>query len=104
MCNELFSSEHAGSDLKIATLVLMKKISEQLVYPHALEACNITYIYKKGKRNLFNNYWGVFRLTVLWNILDRLIYNNIYPIIDSNLTDANVGPRKGRNMPFPTLL
>ena len=98
MCNELFSSEHTGSDLKMATLVLMNKIKEQLVYPHALKACNITSIYKKGKRNLFNNYWGVFRLTVLRNILDRLIYNDIYPIIDSNLTDANVGACKRRNI------
>ena len=32
------------------------------------------------------------------SILDGLIYNDIYPIIDSNLTDANVGSRKGRNV------
>ena len=31
-------------------------------------------------------------------ILDRLIYNDVYPVIDSNLTDANVGARKGRNI------
>ena len=47
---------------------------------------------------MFNNYRGVFRLTVLRSILDRLIYNDLYPVIDSNLTDANVGARKGRNI------
>ena len=27
-----------------------------------------------------------------------MIYNDVYPVIDSNLTDANVGARKGRNI------
>ena len=76
----------------------MNKIKEQLNYPHDFEACNITSIYKKGKRNIFANYRGVFRLTVLRSILDRLIYNDIYAVIDSNLTDANVGARKGHNI------
>ena len=31
------------------------------------------------------------------SILDRLIYNDEYSNLDSNLTDANVGARKGRN-------
>ena len=30
--------------------------------------------------------------------MDRLIYNDEYSIIDSNLTDCNVGARKGRNI------
>ena len=37
-------------------------------------------------------------MTILRNILDRLLYNDIYPIVDENLTDANVGARKGRNI------
>ena len=37
-------------------------------------------------------------MTVLRNILDRLIYNDIYPNIDTNLSDANVGCRKRRNI------
>ena len=31
-------------------------------------------------------------------ILTKLVYNDIYPIVDSNLSDANVGSRKGRNV------
>ena len=30
--------------------------------------------------------------------MDRLIYNDEYQIIDNNLTDSNVGARKGRNI------
>ena len=96
--NEIFQYDASGQDLQDALLVLMNKIKEQLVYPQALEKCNISSIYKKGKRNDFSNYRGVFRLTVLRSILDRLIYNDIYPTIDSALTDANVGARKGRNI------
>ena len=35
---------------------------------------------------------------MLRSILDRLIYNNVYTVIDSNLTDANVGARKEQNI------
>ena len=81
--------------MRDAILILIK---DELVYPEALERCNITTIYKKGKKHIFDNYRGVFRVTVLRNILDRPIYNDVYPKIDSNLSDANVGCRKGRNI------
>ena len=35
---------------------------------------------------------------MLRNILDKLLYIDEYPTIDSNLTDTNVGARKTRNM------
>ena len=54
--NEIFHIDLAGEDLKNAILVLMNKIKEQLNYPHNFEPCNITSIYKKGKRNIFANY------------------------------------------------
>merc|ERR1719319_1043148 len=98
LANELFHNETAGSDLKEAILLLMNKIKDNLEIPEALEKCNITSIYKKGKKNNFDNYRGIFRVTVLRNILDRLLYNDIYPIVDENLTDANVGARKGRSI------
>ena len=84
--------------MKKAILQLMNKIKDDLEYPEPLEHCNITSIQKKGKKSVFDNYRGVFRVTVLRNILDRLIYNDVYPDIDSNLSDANVGCRKGRNI------
>ena len=37
-------------------------------------------------------------MTIFRRILDRLIYNDEYKNIDSNLTDSNVGARKGRNI------
>ena len=97
--NELFRPEVAGEDLKVAILKLMNKIKSDQAFPEAMELCDISSIYKrKGQRNNFNNYRGIFRVTVLRSILDRLIYNDEYETIDSNLTDSNVGARKERNI------
>ena len=98
LSNELFHYETAGADMKIAILHIMNKIKDDLEIPKALEKCNITSIHKKGRKNVMDNYRGVFRVTVLRNILDRLLYNDIYPVVDRNLTDANVGARKDRNI------
>ena len=80
----------------LANLLMMNLIKNKQEFPEILRICNITSIYKKGKRNNFNNYRGIFRVVILRSILDRLIYNDIYPVIDSELSDANVGSRKGR--------
>ena len=40
----------------------------------------------------------MFRVPILRTILDRLIYNDEYYNIDSELTDSNVGARKNRNI------
>ena len=69
------------------------------MFPDLLKSCNITSIYKNnGSRKEFDNYRGIFRVTILRSILDKLIYNDEYPGIDDNLTNSNVGARKGRNI------
>ena len=52
----------------------------------------------KGPRNRFSSYRGIFRVSIFRAILDRLIYNDEYENIDSNLTDSNVGARRSRNV------
>ena len=97
--NELFKSNSAGSDMKIAVLKLMNRIKTEQKYPQALEIANISAIYKnKGAKNVFESYRGIFRVPILRTILDRLIYNDEYDIIEENLSDSNVGARKGRNV------
>ena len=94
--NEIFKEEVAGSDLLKAVLKLMNMIKERQIYPKIMEKCNITSLHKKGPKNDFSNYRGVFRLPILRCILDTLIYNSSYETIDRNLSDGNVGCRKER--------
>ena len=95
--NELF--KNAGKDLKLAVLNLMNKVKTQQKVPKCMQLCNISSIYKhKGPRRKYSSYRGIFRITVLRSILDRLIYNDMYETMDSNLTDCNVGNRKSRNI------
>ena len=97
--NELFRNDVAGDDLKRAILLLMNRIKNEQRFPKMFEVCNISSIWKKKKsRNDFENYRGIFRVSIFRSILDKLIYNDEYNTIDSNLTDSNVGARKGRNI------
>ena len=96
---KLFKPGLCGEDLKLAILKLMNTIKEKQEYPESLELCNISSIYKrKGDKNNLNQYRGVFRVLVFRSILEKLIYNDEYYTVDDNLTDANVGARKGRNI------
>jgi hypothetical protein len=97
--NELFNPKVAGDDLVKAITKLVNRIKAEQTFPKCLQFCNISSIWKrKGPRNSFDSYRGVFRVCVFRNILDRLIYNDEYHKVDSRLTDCNVGSRKLRNI------
>ena len=69
--NELFHPDVAGTDLKKAVLTLMNLIKQTQTYPEKMEWCNISSLWKrKGPINNFDSYRGIFRITVLRNILD----------------------------------
>ena len=97
--NKIFRVDIAGEDLKIAIIKLMNMIKYDQIFPTILEDCNISSIFKnKGSRNDFNSYRGIFRVPIFRSILDRLIHNDEYDVIDANLSDSNVGARKKRNI------
>ena len=84
--NELFQSNVAGNDLKVAILQLMNRIKSEQIFPQLLESVNITSILKnKGSRNEFEFYRGIFRVPIIRTIMDRLIYNDEYVHIDKEL-------------------
>ena len=94
--NELFRPNVAGDDLILAITKLMNRIKSELIYPKPMNICNVTNLYKnKGLKQNFDSYRGIFRTPVLRNILDKLIYIDEYQNIDQNLTNCNVGSRKG---------
>ena len=99
MPNELFLFTKAGEDLILAITTLMNKMKDKTEFPDCLRICNVTNAYKnKGDQSSFDSYRGLFRTPVFRNILDKLLYFDLYETIDESLTDCNVGSRKRRNI------
>ena len=99
MINELFKPGVIGQDLKCAVLDLMNGVKIEQALPIILEVSNITTLFKnKGSRLDMNNDRGIFILSVLRKILDKLIYNDKYHDIDAGMSNSNIGGRKQRNI------
>ena len=94
---ELF--KYGGKDLKLSILKMFNLVKERQEYPEILKASNISSFWKqKGAKDDINNERGVFLVVKLRTILDKLIYNDKYDIIDKNMGNSNIGGRKGRNI------
>ena len=54
----------------------------------------------KGKKDKLNleNHRGIFLISKLRTILMKLIYNSCYPNIEDNMSDSNIGSRKGEGI------
>ena len=99
LINELFRPGIIGSDLKESLLSLVNGIKVNCQFPEFVKWANITSLYKgKGEKLDLDNERGIFIVSVIRSILMRLIYNDKYNIIDSNMSDSNVGARKGKNI------
>ena len=99
LINEIFKPPTAGSDMVKSLLLMMNNIKDKMKVPSIFRSKNVTAIYKnKGSKSELENDRGVFTCTVLNTILQKLIYNDNYEDIDSNLSDSNVGARKRKNI------
>ena len=76
----------------------MDGIKQTFKFPEFMELTNISTIYKnKGSRYDLENDRGIFILSVLRKLLDKLIYEEKYPEIDCMMSDSNIGAREGKN-------
>ena len=83
-----------GSKLKISLLQMLNNIKEEGQIPSFMREAIVTTIPKTGSKfDLKNERW-IFKLSVLRNILLRIIYNRKYDIIDFHMSDSNIGARK----------
>ena len=99
MINELFKENCAGPDLILALLKLMNEIKHRQSVPDFMNLSNITTLYKhKGSRLDMNSDRGIFILTSMKRILDKMIYLEKFDFIDKNMSDSNIGSRKDRNI------
>ena len=80
--------------MKLCNAVKFRKL-----YPTIFQPSNITSLYKnKGEKADLNNDRGIFNVVKIRSILDKLIYNEKYEIIDKNMSSSNIGGRKHRNI------
>ena len=99
MIREIFKPEVIGKDLKSSMLTMFNRIKQEMELPSFMEVANIISIYKgKGERLDLNNDRGIFLVNIFRSILMILVYNDKYPIVDKNMSDSNVGARKGKNI------
>ena len=64
-----------------------------------INMCVWTSIYKnKGSKADLSNERGIFNVNKVRSIVDKLIYKDTYEFIDSEMSDSNVGGRRGRNV------
>ena len=96
---ELFNPQLCGDDLTLSLTKMLNGIKKNLEIPQFLEKVAITSLYKlKGVKSDFKNQRGVFNVSKVRTILDKVLYSDVYPIIDKELSYSNIGGRKGRNI------
>ena len=94
--NEIFKHGVIGINLKQSLLLMFNKLKLNKLIPSFMQFANITTVPKRGSLTLLENERGIFRVDITRSILMRLIYNEKYPVIDSNMSDSHMGGRKGR--------
>ena len=94
--NEIFKKEVIGSNLKESLLIMFNSLKHEKIIPQFFNYANITTVPKSGPRSELKNERGIFCVPVIRAILMRLIYNSKYDIIDKNMSDSQMGARKGK--------
>ena len=96
---EIFKPETINDDLLKSLEILCNSIKQQLKIPKFITVTDITSFYKnKGDRNDLENDRGIFGVGKVRSIIEKLVYSDIYDVVDSNMSDSNVGARKNRSI------
>ena len=97
--NDIFRNEVAGCHLKLSMLTLFNKVKSENKIPDFMRLADISAIYKgKGQKISLENDRGIFLVTIFRSILMRLVYKDTYDVINENMSDSQVGGRKGKNV------
>ena len=92
--------------IKAARLVISTHLSKLYnvymnlgIFPDILKTSKITPIYKKGNRELIENYRPVSTLPIFGKIFEKVIYSRLYKFLNSKgiISDSQFGFRKGHS-------
>ena len=96
---ELFRPENIGNQLLESLLMLCNQVKDQQTIPSFFMLTDITSIYKgKGPKCDLNSDRGIFSVSKIRSIIEKLICQSQYDTIDKSMSDSNVGGRKDRNI------
>ena len=80
-------------------LSLFNRIKLENFFPEFMRRSDVSTIYKgKGKKSDLNNDRGIFIVSIFRSLLMKLIYQDIYDVIDKSMSDSQVGSRKRKNI------
>ena len=95
--NELY--KHLGKNGLESITNLLNRVKEELMIPDTLKLSNVTALYKgKGSKQNVVNLRGIFKLPIVRNILDKLIYHQERDIINQSMGQFQVGNQCKRNI------
>ena len=99
LINELFKPGVIGSDLQIALLDLFNLCKSQMKIPDFMTVSHIVNVWKKkGDKMDIDSYRGIFITNVYKSLILKLIHQDKAKIIDSHMSEFQIGGRKNRNV------
>ena len=94
-----------GKDGLLSLLKMLNEIKRKLLIPTKLNLSNVSTIYKgKGSKQEVINLRGIFKLAIIRNILDRLVYFDEQAKLGPQMGQFQVGNQKKRNIRDHTLI
>lgn len=88
----------AGQETTVDLLYeLLQKIWAEKSIPKEWTEALVIPIFKKGKKSRCENYRGISLLSVPSKLLTKIIYNRLYPYIDTLLRDTQCGFRREKS-------
>ena len=96
---ELFKPLYAGPDVYKSLCKLFNMAKSEMEIPEFFELMSITSLYKnRGMKSDISNERGIFNVSKVRSLFDKVIYSEVYNKIDKNMSFSNVGGRKNRNI------
>ena len=93
----IFKESVIGTNLKNPLLVIFNKIKDSGEIPKFMRKANVVTITKKGPKVKLENKRGIFLVNTVRGILMRLLFNLKYQMLNSHMSDSNVGGRRGKS-------
>ena len=85
--NEIFKPGVIGSNLRAGILHFVNGVKDNFYFPFFIQWANVTTIFKsRGSRLSMESDRGIFIISILKKIIDRLMYNDKYEHIDENMS------------------